>query len=88
MSIDIWTDCLSTLDRHVDRVSTTLDRYVGQVSIAGIDRHSTAGAFSTHDPAKRPTDSRLISIVKQLLLPQEFTSKSFLNLKHVLKKYR
>ena len=50
MSIDIWTDYLSTLDRHVDRVSTTLDRYVGRVSIAGIDCHSTAGAFSTHDP--------------------------------------
>ena len=77
-----------SIDRHVDRVSTTLDRYVGQVSIAGIDRHSTAGAFSTHDPAKRPTDSIPISIVKQLLLPQEFTSKSFLSLKHVLKKYQ
>ena len=51
MSIDIWTDCLSTLDRHVDRVSTTLDRYVGRVSIAGVDRHSTAGAFSTHNPS-------------------------------------
>ena len=50
MSVDIWTDCLLTLDRNVDRVSTTLDRYVGQVLIAGIDRHSTAGAFSTHDP--------------------------------------
>ena len=31
-------------------MSTTLDRYVGRVSIAGIDRHSTAGVFSTHDP--------------------------------------
>ena len=50
MSIDISIDCLSTLDRHVDRVSTTLDRYVGRVSIAGIDRHLAAGAFSTHDP--------------------------------------
>ena len=49
-SIDIWTDCLSTLDRQVDHVSTTLDRYVGRVSIAGINRHSNAGAFSTHDP--------------------------------------
>ena len=50
VSIDIWTDCLSTLfDRQVDRVSTTFNRYVGRVSIAGIDRHS--GAFSTHDPA-------------------------------------
>ena len=38
------------VDRQVDRVSTTLDRYVGRVSIAGIDRHSTAGAFSTYDP--------------------------------------
>ena len=46
----VSTMCLSTLDRHVDRVSTTLDRYVGRVSIAGNDRHSTAGAFNTHDP--------------------------------------
>ena len=30
-------------------VSTTLDRYVGRVSITGIDRHSTAGAFITSD---------------------------------------
>ena len=42
----------------------------------------------TFTKAKRPTDSRLISIAKQLLLPQEFTSKSFLSLKHVLNKYR
>ena len=40
-----------SVDRQVDRVSTTLDRYVGRVSIAGIDRHSTTGAFRTHDPA-------------------------------------
>ena len=58
MSIDIWTDCLLTLDRNVDRVSTTLDRYVGQMLIAGIDRHSTAGAFSTHDPRILFTDYR------------------------------
>ena len=48
-----------SVDRQVDRVSTTLDRYVGRVSIAGIDRHSTAGAFSTHDPIyenKQPTE--------------------------------
>ena len=54
-------ECRPCVDRHIDglsidtrptchRVSTTLDRYVGRVSIAGIDRHSTAGAFSTHDP--------------------------------------
>ena len=48
-----------SVDRQVDRVSTTLDRYVGRVSIAGIDRHSTAGAFSTHNPIyenKQPTE--------------------------------
>ena len=50
---------IDSVDRQVDRVSTTLDRYVGRVSIASIDRHSTAGAFSTHDPIyenKQPTE--------------------------------
>ena len=32
--------------------------------------------------------TNFISIVKQLLLPQEFTSKSFLSLKHLVNKYR
>ena len=30
-------------------MSTTLDQYFGGVSIAGINVHLTAGAFSTHD---------------------------------------
>ena len=42
-------DCRLSVNQQVDRVSTTLDRYFGRVSIAGIDQHSTAGAFSTHD---------------------------------------
>ena len=29
VSIDIWTNCLLTLGRQVDHMSTTLDQYVG-----------------------------------------------------------
>ena len=46
-------------------MSTTLNRYVGRVSIADIDRHSTAGAFSTHDPV----DIRFLATINVKIPP-------------------
>ena len=48
-NIDLLSTDMSTECRSTGRSSVNHTR-VGRVSIAGIARHSTAGAFSTHDP--------------------------------------
>lgn len=56
-------DSLVVLVCLFDELSTPLYRHVGRVSIVGIDRHSTTGAFSTHDPG----DIRISILLIRLL---------------------